>query len=48
MTDEGRIILAVLSALSVTAVLAVVAIKYVRATTRALAQSKKARDAEAQ
>jgi hypothetical protein len=48
MTDEGRIIVAVLASLSITALLAVIGIKYVRTVTRALAQSSTPRDAEAQ
>lgn len=47
MTNESRIVIAVLCVLSISALLAVLGIKYVRAATGAMVKSREDRDAEA-
>ena len=48
MTNDSRIVIAVLCVLSITALLAVLGIKYVRTATRAMVKSRENRDSEAQ
>lgn len=48
MTNDSRIVIAVLVVLSITALIAVLGIKYVRTATRAMVRSREDRDSEAQ